>query len=210
MVCLACPNGTYQSFQGRDGCQSCQPGTANPYTGQRDCGECLAGTYSNVTAATTASLNAVTPTGATGCSYEFPGNKCPASEPAVRCSSNPDCRLAACPGGCTCHGVVATCHLGVCTAAGGTLCSSPVPPPPPTPWQKLPDAPVPGRQEVGATLADGGSALVYVGGFSYSAPYVLPSMESPVLTPTFPPLFGFVADLLFVRRQLPCPRPLGV
>ena len=108
----------------------------------------------------------------TGCSYEFPGNKCPREEPAVLCKTDIDCRLPACgPGGCTCHGVVVTCKKGIC-ASNATLCSnsSPVPPAPGSPWQSLPAAPVNGRQEVGATVTDDG-ALVYVGGFSYTSPF---------------------------------------
>jgi hypothetical protein len=125
-------------------------------------------------------------TAKTGCSYEFPGKKCPVDEPAVSCKTDKDCHLPACAGGCTCHGVQVACHGGVCSSGpGSTLCSSssgphtppppPPPPPPPSPysgpWQQLPSAPVPGRQEVAATLVDNGTALVYVGGFSYSAPY---------------------------------------
>jgi hypothetical protein len=107
----------------------------------------------------------------TGCSYEFPGNKCPASEPAVSCKTDTDCLLPVCPGGCTCHGIVATCHSGVCSSGiDATLCSSPQPAPSPSSWSELPNAPVSGRQEVGATLLDDGG-IVYVGGFSYSAPY---------------------------------------
>ena len=118
------------------------------------------------------SNNSVVKESATGCAYEFPGGVCPASEPSVTCSSDQDCRLAVCPGGCTCHGKLATCRDGVCSAGpGADLCwtgarnhtntSSA--------WVPLPSAPVIGRQEVGATVING--AVYIVGGFSYSAPY---------------------------------------
>ena len=143
----------------------------------------------NVTAATAAARShagAVSLTAApqqpgtakTGCSYEFPNKKCPADEPAVKCKVTADCNLPACAGGCTCHGVKVACRGGVCTSGpSATLCSSappPLPPPPAPytgPWEQLPSAPVPGRQEVAATLVDNGTALVYTGGFSYAPPY---------------------------------------
>ena len=142
----------------------------------------------NVTAATAAArrpsaLLESPLTAKTGCSYEFPGGKCPTAEPTVHCKTDTDCELSVCPGGCTCRGVKATCQgSGLCgTPAGATLCSSggspptppsppppPAPPTPPTPWKTLPSAPISGRQEVGATLVEDGTAIVYIGGFSYA------------------------------------------
>ena len=63
---------------------------------------------------------------ATGCGYEFPGDKCPADEPVVPCKSIADCKAAASNGNPTCHGVGATCREGVCStgALGGDLCAT--------------------------------------------------------------------------------------
>ena len=62
-----------------------------------------------------------TTTNTTGCSYEFPGNKCPALQPNPTCATHDDCSFSAHP---TCHGVVATCQRGRCTTGvvGGDLC----------------------------------------------------------------------------------------
>jgi hypothetical protein len=69
----------------------------------------------------------------TGCSYEFPGGKCPSTKPTVACTKDADCSVCkGAPGGrCTCHGVANTCHDKVCKAGAAELCfshaSAPVP-----------------------------------------------------------------------------------
>ena len=112
------------------------------------------------------------PAAATGCSYEYPGNCCPAAVPAVACKVDVDCQVCGVPNGCTCHGVVAACHSGVCSAGVGvTLCANHGKlRPAATPWVKLPSAPVSGRQETAATQLTDGS-FIFVGGFSYMPPY---------------------------------------
>eukprot|EP01050_Picozoa_sp_SAG11_P006121 SAG11_NODE_463_length_9226_cov_21.629232_4_plen_83_part_00 len=56
----------------------------------------------------------------TGCSYEYSGNKCPASIPSVTCKADADCNAPHVPeaGCCSCHGIRPKCVTGVCVSKG--------------------------------------------------------------------------------------------
>lgn len=56
----------------------------------------------------------------TGCSYDYPEDKCPASIPSVACKADADCNSPHIPeaGCCSCHGVRPRCVAGVCVSKG--------------------------------------------------------------------------------------------
>ena len=61
--------------------------------------------------------------GGTGCSYEYPGGKCPKALPTVSCKADSDCKLPVCGKACTCRGKASTCRDGTCASGPGSeLC----------------------------------------------------------------------------------------